>query len=304
MIYITGDIHGNPSRLEPASLRERGLAIGAQDYIIICGDFGLIWGGRHAQETERWLQWLSEQPFTTLFVDGNHENFDLLTSYPVMEWQGGKVHQIRNNIYHLMRGEIFTIDGSTFFCLGGAKSVDQARRIQGISWWPQEIPTIDEYKHATENLKKVGWAVDYVITHTAPSKWKNTADSLHAYDGCPVSHMLDALEEKLTYKRWFFGHLHINKYGKDRKDIWLYTDIVNLTGEAASPLAISFVENLLPEGLQRYLAEYRERNAGKQEIPDMERRYLRSEINIYVRRGTVSHETLKLLCDAYHLPLF
>ena len=27
MIYITGDIHGNPSRLEPASLRERGMAI-------------------------------------------------------------------------------------------------------------------------------------------------------------------------------------------------------------------------------------------------------------------------------------
>ena len=280
MIYITGDIHGNPSRLEPASLRERGLAIGAQDYIIICGDFGLIWGGRYAQENERWLQWLSGQPFTTLFVDGNHENFDL------------------------MRGEIFTIDGSTFFCLGGAKSVDQARRIQGISWWPQEIPTIEEYKHAAENLNKAGWAVDYVITHTAPSKWKNTADSLHAYDGCPVSHMLDSLEEKLTYKRWFFGHLHINKYGKDRKDIWLYTDIVNLTGEAASPLAISFVENLLPEGLRQYLSEYRERNAGTKEIPEMERRYLRSEINIYVRRGTISHETLKLLCDAYHLPLF
>lgn len=88
MIYITGDIHGNPSRLEPASLRERGVTIGANDYIIICGDFGLIWGGRHAQENERWLQWLSEQPFTTLFVDGNHENFDLLASYPVMEWQG------------------------------------------------------------------------------------------------------------------------------------------------------------------------------------------------------------------------
>ena len=49
MIYISDDIHGNPSRSEPASLRERGMAIEANDYIIICGDFGLIWGGRHAQ---------------------------------------------------------------------------------------------------------------------------------------------------------------------------------------------------------------------------------------------------------------
>lgn len=37
-----------------------------------------------------WRSWLNDRPFTTLFVDGNHENFDLLNAYPVENWHGGK----------------------------------------------------------------------------------------------------------------------------------------------------------------------------------------------------------------------
>ena len=128
MIYVTGDIHGNPSRLKKDNLAKVGIDIKADDYVIICGDFGLLWGGKYQKEADWWLEWLNDKPFTTLFVDGNHENFDMLNALPVENWQGGKVHKVRENVLHLMRGEIFTIEGKTFFCFGGATSTDKEDR--------------------------------------------------------------------------------------------------------------------------------------------------------------------------------
>ena len=70
------------------------------------------------------LDWLNEKNSTTLFVDGNHENFTRLYNYPVEEWHGGKVHKIRDSVLHLMRGEIFEINDKKIFTFGGAKSHD------------------------------------------------------------------------------------------------------------------------------------------------------------------------------------
>lgn len=67
---------------------------------------------------------MEDKSFTTVFVDGNHENFDRLYSYPVKEWNGGKVHEIRPSVLHLMRGEVFTIEDKKFFAFGGASSHD------------------------------------------------------------------------------------------------------------------------------------------------------------------------------------
>ena len=54
------------------------------DFVVICGDFGGVWDPCLAEfgETpaERYaLDWLEEKPFTTLFVPGNHENYDRFT---------------------------------------------------------------------------------------------------------------------------------------------------------------------------------------------------------------------------------
>ncbi len=92
------------------------------DYVIICGDFGGIWSSDQ-EDTEK-LDWLEDRPFTTLFVDGDHENFDLLNALPVQEWHGGKVHCVRPHVLHLMRGQVFDIGSRTFFTMGGAASHD------------------------------------------------------------------------------------------------------------------------------------------------------------------------------------
>lgn len=106
----------------------------------MCGDFGVgFWDGRYWSE-ETFYDFLSEQKYIVLFIDGNHGNFDKMNSYPVETWSGGKVHKIRNNVIHLMRGEVYCIKGSTIFVMGGGYSIDKYRRTEGVSWWSQEMP--------------------------------------------------------------------------------------------------------------------------------------------------------------------
>ena len=96
-----------------------------ENYVIICGDFGLVWSYNGESASEKyWLDWLNGKPFTTLFVSGNHENFDRLMAYPVEEWHGGKVQKIRPSVIHLMRGQVFDICGkkwifSPLYCCKG-----------------------------------------------------------------------------------------------------------------------------------------------------------------------------------------
>lgn len=76
MIYVTGDIHGE---VDISKLNTQNFSQAKEgDYLIICGDFGLIWDIKPSKNEEYWLKWLSKKPWTTLFVDGNHENFDRL----------------------------------------------------------------------------------------------------------------------------------------------------------------------------------------------------------------------------------
>ncbi len=113
-----------------------------------------------------WLKWLDSLPWNTLFIDGNHENFDVLNTYPVEEYKGGKVHRIRSKVFHLMRGEVFNIDGYKFFTMGGGFSHDVNYRTEHKNWWKDEICTIEEAKHAFATLEKNNWEVDYIFYRT------------------------------------------------------------------------------------------------------------------------------------------
>lgn len=124
MIYITGATHADFNRfsIKNFSIQEK---MRKDDYVIICGDFGGIWNYiTENMYEQQWLNWLDSKSFTTLFVDGNHENFERLYRYSANEWHGGKVHKIRNSVIHLMRGEIYDIGNKKFFTFGGARSHD------------------------------------------------------------------------------------------------------------------------------------------------------------------------------------
>ena len=155
MIYITGDTHGE---YDEFLNRVNQYQISKDDIVIVCGDFGFVWDTPYHRY---YLAKLTAEPFTIAFVDGNHEDFDLLYTYPVTTWNGGKVHKISDNIYHLMRGQCFVIEGKSFFVMGGAYSIDKAMRVEGRSWWKQELPNNIEYKIAEETLKSCDYKVDY-----------------------------------------------------------------------------------------------------------------------------------------------
>lgn len=193
------------------------------DYLIVAGDFGFVWNSESWEEF-KWKKWFEAQRYTTLFVDGNHENFDELDDYDVVMWNGGKVHVINDSIIHLMRGQVFNIDGTTIFTMGGATSVDRAQRRLKVSWWPQEEPSKAEYDEACDSLQKANNKVDYIITHTCPASILGKIDALELYD--PVSHALEYFLDNVEFKKWYFGHFHNDKsYGKFRL---LYNDVIPL----------------------------------------------------------------------------
>ena len=210
MIYVTGDVHGVIKRLRLPHLTE-------EDTLIICGDFGFLWDESNADLFA--LEILRKKKFKILFVDGNHENFDILESYPIENWGGGKIQKINENVYHLLRGEVYTIEGKKFFCFGGAMSTDKEHRIKGVSWWPQEIPNYIEFDNAYENLERNHWKVDYVITHTAPAEVVDMISrryGLH-FDRMadPTARMLTMINAYLEFEDWYFGHFHLeDDYGK------------------------------------------------------------------------------------------
>ena len=120
-IFITGDTHGDFIRFKKKIFYEQA-ELTKDDCVMIAGDFGGIWDG--SAEERHWLDWLEAKPYTTLFVSGNDENFDLLARYPVEDWHGGQVQRVRPSVIHLMRGQVYEIQGKTFFTMGGGQSHD------------------------------------------------------------------------------------------------------------------------------------------------------------------------------------
>lgn len=204
-IFITGDTHQS---IDIFKLNAQNFPVQKEltkeDFLIVCGDFGMIWS--NSEEEMWWRNWLDERNFTTLFVDGNHENFELLKTFPVTEWNGGKVQLINDSIIHLMRGQVYTINGKKFFTMGGATSIDKQFRIEGKSWWEEEIPSKEEFDEALDNLEKHNFEVDYVITHTASNNIMK--EMCYIKENNPLNSFFNMLEDDLKFKHWYFGHFH------------------------------------------------------------------------------------------------
>jgi len=211
MLYITGDTHGEISRFMYAdSVIDRTLT--DSDKLVIAGDFGYVFEDSYRER--RYLDFLAQKPYQILFVDGNHENFELLDGYPVEEWCGGKVHVIRRDlegtpkIIHLMRGQVFTIESKRIFTFGGAYSVDRYMRTPYRTWWPQELPNDEEMREAVVNLQMVNNCVDYIVTHTGSEYvMKRLYGGIEAKEK-PLVNFLEWVRENVRFTHWFMGHHH------------------------------------------------------------------------------------------------
>ena len=251
MIYITGDCHRNFERFNRSIFPEQQ-EMTKEDYVIVCGDFGGVWNkGKEDKEETMLLDWLDCKSFTTLFVDGNHENFDRLYDYPVENWHGGKVHKIRPSVIHLMRGQVFDIDDRSIFTFGGAsshdidggilepddpdykkkkKELDQGwlpYRINHVSWWEQELPSEEEMEEGRKNLALQHNAVDFIVTHCcSSSNQAMLGGSLYKPD--METTYLEEIKQNTKFKKWFFGHYHDNR-NVSAEEILLYEQIIRIS---------------------------------------------------------------------------
>ena len=205
MVYITGDTHGDISWFKNPKLKK----LGEKDILIICGDFGFLWNPKSEAEKKN-LEILKSKKYTICFLDGAHENFDVLDAYTPYRWKGGNAHKIANNIFHLMRGEIFTLDNKTFFVMGGGESDDRDMREPGVSWWEEEMPNAEEIKNAEDNLKDANYNVNYILSYEAPAVAKDFL-KLHLKEAAKISPLntyLQELTKNVDYYHWYFGSLH------------------------------------------------------------------------------------------------
>lgn len=245
-VFITGDTHADFRRFRTDIFYEQK-ELTKEDIVLICGDFGL-WDDSPSERY--WLNWLEDKPFTTAFVTGNHENYELLATFPVEEWHGGQAQLLRPSVLHLMRGQMFELGGKRFFTMGGASSHDiedgvlepedpqfkqkykrltkqgALFRVNHQSWWKEELPSQEEYQTARATLERYGWETDYIITHCCPTSVQD-ALSGGMYQADELTDFFDEVRQKCQFKYWFFGHYHENTVVQ-QKYVLLYEQIIKL----------------------------------------------------------------------------
>ena len=199
--FVTGDCHGSLSKILQFIWR---FDLGKESNIVVCGDMGICWDKNQKDyqasiaNYERYCNGVN-----LYWIDGNHENFDIIES-----WNATEIYNNSEHIHYCPRGTILDINGQKALCVGGADSIDKAWRVEGISWWPQEQIT-------EKDIMEITGEYDYIFTHCCPYS------IFHSHRGFLCTHggelrdithaseeVLDKLKDKITFKHWYFGHYH------------------------------------------------------------------------------------------------
>ena len=213
MIYLTGDIHGNPTQVELFCSK---MQLTEKDTIVMLGDVGLnYYGGKRDRLPKRIL---SSLPVTFLCIHGNHENRPQnIPDYKPTLWNGGRVlvDEEHPNILFAEDGEIYDLDGKKALAIGGAYSVDKFYRLQrGFGWWADEQPS-ELTKRKVEGVVSECKDIDIILSHTCPKKYIPTEMFLPMIDQSSVDNSteewLDTIEDTVNYKAWYCGHWHTDK---------------------------------------------------------------------------------------------
>ena len=212
MIYFISDIHGE---FDFKGLKKYLDIATPNDLLIILGDVGLNFDAtkENREFTEKFLKIKRK----VAFIEGNHENFEFLDSFPIEEWQGGVVNRLTENIVRLRRGNVYNIGGYKFFTFGGCKSSPKWKQM-GL-WYDGEEPTKSECDFAIKRLENIGNKVDFILTHKYELEESGNT-------GCELLFSLcKYLDENIAYKKWLSGHWHtIDKH--DEKHLYIYNELL------------------------------------------------------------------------------
>ena len=179
-----------------------------EDNVIILGDVGICWRKDKKDMWEYIEKWerIDNTPML-YFIDGNHENFDILNSLPINNNEGILSEHIR----WLKRGTVKIFENKKCLFIGGAESLDKDRRIKHLSWWEEESITEEDIK----SIEKDNY--DYVFTHCAPRSILDEYLYLlvdFIFDQDTISHnsedKLELIKNSISFDQWWFGHYHKN----------------------------------------------------------------------------------------------
>jgi hypothetical protein len=171
--------------------------------------------------------------------------------YPVEEWHGGKVQKIRPSVIHLIRGQVFELEGKRFFTFGGASShdidggilelddpnlklkmkrLDKDRisyRINHLNWWKEELPSKEEMQEGRENLLKCDNKVDFIVSHCCASSTQALL-SHGVYKPDVLTDYLEEIRQTVKFRKWFFGHYHDNR-NVNAEELLIWEQIIRVS---------------------------------------------------------------------------
>ena len=213
MIYLTGDTHGDFSRIKKFC---KCFNTTRDDIMIILGDAGINFNGWFIDRPKK--EFISNLPITLFCVHGNHEQRPSLDLYKETTFCNGTVwiEDVYPNIIFAKDGEIYDFNGLSTLVIGGAYSIDKNYRlVMGWPWFPDEQPSEEIKKYVEQQLDRCSWNVDVVLSHTVPRKYEPIETFMKGIDQSKVDKStedwLDYIEDRLCYKKWYAGHFHVNK---------------------------------------------------------------------------------------------
>ena len=255
-LFLTGDTHGDDfHRLNSKNFPE-GKLLNKEDYVVVLGDFGCPWNNfinndiNTISMEDKWIleTFYNKKPWTTLFIPGNHENYNNLNCYPEVHLDpicisgGPKVKKLNDSVYMLQNG-FYQFGNKLVYCFGGATSIDKKYRIEDVSWWKQEVPTHEELEMYFTQFINSGKIPNYIFSHTTSSIVTETAIlqlgslgfNIQSKINDPVVKYLDNILEyikkhdtKNEYLANFCGHFHLEKVYRAYKTYILYRNVIEL----------------------------------------------------------------------------
>lgn len=178
-VRLIGDIHGNFSYYKTLLDCEASVQV---------GDYGL---GFRRQADEEMLDWAGDN-LQHKFIRGNHDNKAVCKTFPNYIHDGFYDHQ--NSIMYI----------------GGEWSIDYASRREGVSWWPDEENSHNDF----DNFHKLYTSVKprIVISHGAPLTIPKAGCILNPQFGPEMwtrtNLRLYKMWQDHAPKLWIFGHWH------------------------------------------------------------------------------------------------
>ncbi len=96
------------------------------------------------------------------------------------------------------------------------------------TWFPQELPSAEDYKRATANLKSRDMKVDYILSHTMPRKMIIRYGCHPYHKDNELTGFLEWLMYDCDYKMQYCGHWHEDTMVGDKLTL-IFHDVIEIS---------------------------------------------------------------------------